>query len=174
MSTRVWTLFAAALAVGLSGCGSNQDVRQFSAEDNVTNTAPPAEHHHPEHGPNGGHIVVLGAHAYHAELVFDATTRNVTVHLLDHDMTAATPVADAGLTLNLEGSEPITFEASPIEGEPEGQTSRFTLSGDKLPEGVKGEEDLHGSLALTVGGEPHAGAISHAHDHEGGHDHKHE
>lgn len=181
MSFRHWSLCAAVLALSVSGCESKSATRQFGEADDVTNTAPPEAHAHPEHGPNGGHVVVLGDHAFHAELVFDSTSRDVTVHLLEHDMATATPVADATLTLNLEGAEPVSFEASPGEGDPEGQSSTFVLSGEKLPEAVKGEEDLHGSLVLTVGGQPHSGAISHeghddhGHGHEHGHDdHKHE
>jgi hypothetical protein len=165
-----------AVSLGLWGCGKKEEYRQFSDTDNVENTAPPAEHHHPEHGPNGGHVVVLGDHAYHAELVLDPTTLNVSVYLLEHDMATATPVADAGMLLKLEGAEPIALTAEPNDGDPEGKSSRFSVTGDKLPATVKGEEDLHGSLELTVGGQAHSGAIAHEHDHaEHGHDdHKHE
>ena len=168
MSLRFCLLSGAVLALSLSGCGAKPDARQFSEQDDVDNVAPPEAHHHPEHGPNGGHVVVLGDHAFHAELVFDADTRNVTVYLLEHDMATATPVADATMSLNLEGAEPVAFESAPADGDPEGQSSQFTLSGDKLPESVHDEEDLHGSLVLTVGGQDHSGMISHDHGH--GHD----
>jgi hypothetical protein len=180
MSMRVWSLLAV-FALGVWGCGGKEEYRQFSKDDNVENTTPVEEHHHPAHGPNGGHVAILGDHAYHAELVFDETSRNLTVNLLDHDMAKATPVADATLTLKLEGAEPIAFEATPVEGELAGQTSRFSLSGDKLPESVKTEDDLHGSLDLTVAGQSHSGSVAHHddhdhahedHDHEEGHEHK--
>jgi hypothetical protein len=178
MSMRVWSLLTVC-SLGVWGCGGKQELREFSEKDNVENTTPVEEHHHPEHGPNGGHVAILGDHAYHAELVFDETSRNVTINLLDHDMAKATPVADATLTLKLEGAEPIAFEASPVEGEPAGQTSRFTLAGDKLPEAVKTEDDLHGTLDLTVAGKSNTGSVAHHddhghddHAHEDGHDHK--
>ena len=159
-----------AVSLGLWGCGNKPEYREFSDKDNVENTAPAEEHHHPEHGPNGGHVVILGHDDYHAELLFDAANRNVTVMLLDHDMTTLTPV-EGVMVLKLEGApEPIAFESAPQEFDPAGQTSRFTLAGDKLPESVKAEEDLHGKLELTVAGTPHAGEIAHDHDHEG-HDH---
>lgn len=170
MSTRA-SLVLLVLSLGVWGCAPKPEVREFSDKDNVINTTPAEEHHHPEHGPNGGHVAVLGDHAYHAELVFDATSRNITIYLLEHDMATATPVADATLTLKLEGGEPIAFEASPLDGQPEGQTSRFTLAGDKLPETVKTEEDLHGTLDLTVGGKSNTGEIGHDHDHDHGHAH---
>ena len=81
------------------GVGEKEEYRQFSDQDNVENTSPPEAHHHPEHGPNGGHVVVLGDHAYHAELVFDPTTLNVSVYLLEHDMATATPVTDASMAV---------------------------------------------------------------------------
>lgn len=170
MSMRVWSLLAV-IALGTWGCAPKPELREFSEKDNVENITPVEEHHHPEHGPNGGHIVILGDHKHHAELVFDATSRDVTVYLLEHDMATATPVADATLTFKPEGGEPIAFTSSPKEGEPEGQSSRFTFTGDKLPEAVKTEEDLHGSLELATGGQTHAGEIGHDHDHDHGHAH---
>lgn len=171
MSTRA-TLWLAVVALGFWGCGERGEYRKFNEQDNVTNTAPPAAHEHAEHGPNGGHIVILGDHAYHTEVVFDATTRDVTVYLLDHDM-HATPVADAAVSLKLEGAEPIALAAQPLDGEPAGQSSRFKATGDKLPESVKAEEDLHGSIELTAGGQSQSGAISHDHGHEDHADHDH-
>jgi len=168
MSTRACSLLVV-ISLGVWGCSGKTEVREFSPQDNVENTTPVEEHHHPEHGPNGGHIVILGDHAHHAELVFDATSRNITVYLLEHDMATATPLADATLTLKIEGGEPIAFEVTPNTGDPAGQTSKFTLAGDKLPETVKTEEDLHGTLDLSVGGKSQSGTIGHADDH--GHEH---
>lgn len=163
-----------AVSLGLWGCGQKpEEYRQFSDKDNVENTAPPEEHHHPAHGPSGGHVVILGHDDYHAELLFNTANRDVTVTLLDHDMMTMTPVADGQMMLKLEGAEPIAFEASPQEADPPGQASRFTLAGDKLPESVKAEEDLHGKLELTVAGTPHSGEIAHEHAH-GADEHGHE
>lgn len=169
MSSRA-PLWMAVVSMGLWGCGDRGEYRTFDAKDDVTNTAPPEEHHHPEHGPHGGHVVVLGDHVYHAELAFDPATRNIDVYLLEHDMATPTPLADAALTLNLEGAEPITLAAAPLDGEPAGQSSRFSLSGDKLPDSVKSEEDLHGAITLTLAGQSHSGVISHEHGHDHAHD----
>ncbi|MFO1092355.1 MAG: hypothetical protein U0992_03445 [Planctomycetaceae bacterium] len=165
------TLWLAVVSLGLWGCGNRGEYRTFNEKDNVT-TPPPDAHGHDEHGPNGGHIVILGDHAYHTEVVFDPTTRDVTVYLLDHDM-HATPLADAAVSLKLEGAEPIALAATPLDGEPAGQSSRFKATGDKLPESVKTEEDLHGSVELTAAGQTQSGEISHDHGHDD-HDHAHE
>lgn len=167
MRTRNALLATAATCIWLWGCPARQEYREFTPQDDVTNVSP-HDHHH-AHGPHDGHLIELGDEAYHAELVMDSATRNVTVYLLGSDAATPHPVAEASLTLRLEGAEPLTFTATPQDGDPEGQSSRFELAGDALPAAVKTEEDLHGEIALSVGGETFSGAISHDHDH--GHAH---
>ena len=57
--------------------------------------------------------------------------------------------------------------------DPELQAFTDDLTGDKLPESIKSEDDLHGELELSIAGHSHAGSIGHehGHDHEGEHGH---
>jgi hypothetical protein len=155
------------------GCPSNEEYREFDEGDDVTNVTPVEEHAH-EHGPHGGHIIELGEEEYHAEVVVDEA-RKLTVYLLGPDAATAAPIAAESIAFelgDLDAPTVLTLNAVPLEGEPEGQSSRFEAAADALPESVHDIEELHGAVVVDVGGLSYVGALSHDHDH--GHDHDHD
>ncbi len=171
-----WRNSALALTVGLlaSGCtdaGKKDGFQDYKQADKTA--ASGHGHEHAEHGPHGGHLIELGDHEYHGEVVFDAKDKKVTVYLLGHELDKAQPIADKEITLNLmiDGkASPFVLKAAPLEGEPEGKSSRFELAGDlTVAEHIKDEEDLKGNLSVTIDGKPYSGDIEHDHDHD--HDH---
>ena len=106
---------------------------------------------HAEHGEDHGHAsphggVVKSAGDYHLELV-TGNEGALTLHVLGADEKVAHPIAATFLAAQAQPREggaftAVRFEASPLAGEPAGQSSRF---GATLP------ESLHGrALALTV------------------------
>jgi hypothetical protein len=168
-----WKLSAVPVVAALlivAGCNKPEDdFREFGAADDVTNTTPEPEH--PAHGPHDGHLIELGAEEYHGEVVMDAATRKITVYLLGPDAATAALIGEPSVTLNLKVGDaptPLTLAAAPQEGEAEGNSSRFEIAGESVPEAIKDEEDLHGDLVVTIEGKQYRGEISH--DHEG-HDH---
>lgn len=171
MNLRTSTLLIAWMPLVLTaGCGSGDDgFREFSDADNVENTNPPDVHPHPEHGPHEGHLVELGGEDYHAEIVFDHDARVLTVYLLGSDAASAMPIDTETVTLNLLVDEaPMILElpAAPLDGETEG-SSRFTVAGDVIPEAIRDEEDLEGSISVMIEGTQYRHEIGHEH---GGHD----
>lgn len=170
-----WKCSLPVLALGLTllcGCGGKEEYREFSDADNVTNTAG-HDHHHHHHdlGPNGGHLVELGDEQYHAEVLFDASDRSLTVYLLGPDAETAAPVAVEEITFTLDGGDApqtITLTASPVETDGENLASRFASEAGAVPETVRDAEDLHGSITAVIEGTSLTGAISHDHH---GHDH---
>ena len=183
MNIRLTTLLFAwmPLAFLAVGCGSGDDeLRTFSEADNVDNTDPPDVHEHATHGPNGGHLVELGGEDYHAEVVFDHDSRELTVYLLGSDAETAMPVSTETVTLNLQlddGPASVELASAPLEGEyfrADGTTSRFTASGDAIPEAIHDEEDVHGSVVVMIDGQQYRGEITHDHDHGDEHDHGHD
>lgn len=181
MNLRIATLLIAWTPPALFavGCGSgDEELRTFTEADNVENTDPPDVHHHAAHGPNGGHLVELGGEDYHAEVVFDHDARELAVYLLGSDAATAMPVATETVTLNLQlDGAPATVElvSAPLDGEAEG-SSRFTASGESIPEALHDEEDLQGSVVVMIDGTQYRGEITHDHDHGHAHgdDHAHE
>ncbi|WP_437204755.1 hypothetical protein [Planctomicrobium sp. SH664] len=125
------------------------------------------DHHH-DHGPHGGHIIELGEH--HGEVSF-STDRVLTLYILGADAKTAVPVADATAALHLHtGTEEKEYalKAAPLEGETDGKTSVFTVTG--LPDSIKDIEDVKGEIILTIAGKSVTAEL--AHDHHD--DHKHE
>jgi hypothetical protein len=142
--------------------------------------APVAEAEHEEHahehaaGPHGGDILELGE--YHGELVHDDAAGAVTVYILDGAATANVPVdaKEAVINITREGlGKQFTLAASPLEGEPEGWSSRFVSTEAELAKELDGEGTA-AVFAVSINGEPHRAMVEHAHDHDhdhGDHDH---
>ena len=128
------------------------------------------EHAHESGGPHGGTILELGE--YHGELVHDDATGTVTVYVLDGAVAENVPVdaKEAVINITREGlGKQFTLSASPMEGEPEGWSSRFVSSDAELAK----ELDNPGVAAVfvvSINGQQHHGMIEHQHD---DHDHDH-
>jgi hypothetical protein len=151
------------LALALVGCNSSAP------------TAPVAETEHAhEHtsGPHGGDILELGE--YHGELVHDDAAGTVTVYILDGAAAENVPVdaKEAVFNITREGlGKQFTLAAAPVEGEPEGFSSRFVSSEAELMTELD-NEGTAAIFAVTINGEPHNAMVEHHHDHD--HDHAHE
>ena len=141
----------------------------------------PIEEVHGTHkpGPHGGQLLDLGEHEYMAEVVFNEDApKSITVYLIEHDDNSKTVLsADEKLTINglkVDGQEiSLTLAAKPQEGDADGKTSRFEISGDDIPEGI---EDMHeledGRFSVMIDGKSYSGTIEH--DHDDDHDHEHD
>ncbi len=167
-----WKLqLATVVACGLMfGCGGGSDTgfTELQPEENVENT----EAHAHEHGPHGGHILELGDQ--HAEIAM-GTDRVVSVYLLGADAKTATPVANATAHLHLhigEAEEEVELTASPLEGEPEGQSSRFVSTAEAIPAAIADIEGIEGEVIVMIDGAEKMAEIGHDHGAEHA-DHKH-
>jgi hypothetical protein len=135
-------------------------------------------HGHPTEGPHHGALVELGNEEYHAEVVHDDATGTVTVYLLDSHAEKTVTTTATQATINLKhGDSPEQYKlaAQPEEGNPAGQTSRFTLTDKEL---VKHLDEVASAAKfnITIGDTPYSGVIpaddhaAHGHDHAGGAD----
>jgi hypothetical protein len=152
----------------IAGC--NSDESDFKKP---TPSSGPVEEVHGTHkpGPHGGQLLDLGEHEFMAEVVFNEDDpKSITVYLIEHDDTSKTVVSDDDkLTINglkIDGQETsLTLTANPQEGDADGKTSRFGLTGDGIPEGI---EDLHeledGTFSVMINGKSYSGTIEHDHD----------
>lgn len=178
-SVFAYSLFA--LSLINAGCGSNppskpapdkvakgnHDEHEHKKRDGH------AEHAHPEEGPHHGHLIELGNEEYHAELTHDDATHTVSVYLLDSAGKVAVPVEEPELARNLVvGGKPTQFKlaASPQEGDPAGQASRFVLTDEAAHEALETDKTT-GRLNVTINGKAYSGKVEHhAHDeHDKGH-----
>jgi hypothetical protein len=174
--TRFWmTLIACSLMTAV-GCNSESEFTDYEL-------APEGEHtheghdHHDHEGAHGGHVIEFdAAHAHHAELVFDETSRDITLYFYGAEIGSAHPAE--GLVVELEeGDEEIHLEvaAAPLDGETEEAASCYVVAGANVPEAIKSAEDLHGHFHVTLDGQDFKGDLSdhedHNHEHEEHHEH---
>ncbi len=149
----------------ITGCGGDKkDVPPKGNEQS---------HAHPTKGPHGGSLIELGKEKYHAELVHDEKTKDLTtIYLLDSAAKKAVPVDAKEMVINLthDGStEKFVLAASPDEGETGGKSSRFVLKNEELVEDLDAK-GTKATLSIKIEGKSFSGDIKHDHDHKG-HDH---
>jgi hypothetical protein len=150
--------------LALAGC-SGQNAEYHPVTKGVTVKAPPPHEH--EHGPHSGHLVELGEEEHHAEVVFDAKSAKLTIYILDSTAKKAEPIdaKDVALKLTIDGkSEGFKLSPVPDTGDPKGKSSRFELAGDPdIKAHIKDEEDLKGTVNVTIGNKNFSGDIKHEH-----------
>jgi len=159
----------------LTGVGCNGD-SQTSDTSGVETSPPPATvedaHAHPTHGPHDGDLIELGNEEYHAELVH-SEGEEILIYILGSDAKTAVPIEATDIVVNVvhDGNpEQFKLTASPNEGDPEGQSSRFTSSEAELSEHVH-EDGAAAKLVVLIDGKQYTGKIAHDHDHDHGHAH---
>ncbi len=164
---------AALVSVGLLGCADSGSGYQEVTPEAAKAAADSHDHDHSHaHGPNGGDLVELGDHSIHAEVVFDEGSGKFDVYLLGDDAKAAHPVSLTELTLSFahgDDSEDFTLAAAPLDGEPEGQSSRFSITSKEIAEEFH-EHSEGAHLHFSIDGKEYKGEVHHHHDHAG-HDH---
>ena len=190
-------MFSALLA--LVGCQpSDNEMREFdAAKDDVKIET---EGHHEHHAPHGGTLIELGDHEYNAELVIDDAQKSLALYVLDAHAEIPVPIEAKSLELILhieanehededhedEGKDDkdefakeavLTLTASPLEGEAEGTSSRFVVTGDAIPAETFAEHlHAHVHVQVTIAGKAYkatsdVGDEDHdEHDHDD-HDH---
>lgn len=162
-----------AFALVLTGCtGGDSTYTEVSHDESELATD---DHGHGSHGPNGGDIVELGNEEFHAEFVVDEAAHRMDVYILGSDAKTAKPIEATEISLGFkhgEAVEEFKLAAAPLEGEPEGQSSKFTLA-DAEAFGELHEHPEGATLSIAAGEVSLTGTVKHSHDHGDGHDDDH-
>lgn len=164
----------AAFALVLVGCtDSNSEFTEVSHDEPEIGHDDHSGHGHGHHGPNGGEIVEVGNEEFHAEVVVDESSHQIDVYILGSDAATAKPIAASEISLSFKhGDELEEFKltAAALDGEPEGESSKFTIADGELFEELH-EHSEGATLSFSAGGEELSGTVTHSHDH--GHSHGH-
>ena len=168
----------AVLALGIAGCTSDSGTDQTETMPPPTAGGPDhGAHAHPSEGPHHGDLVELGNEEYHAEVVHDAAVGTVTIYVLDGAAIEQVPIEATEITINAVHDrmpEQFLLTASPDVGDPDGMSSRFVSTDNKLA-GHLDKEGANPRLVLKINGKSYRGLIAHDHDHgdhaHGEHDH---
>lgn len=167
--------FAVCAALAFAGCGESPPPNVLPAEAGHTEGdghAPgeaghaEAGHAHPTEGPHQGHLIELGEEEYHAELAHDEATKTVTIYLLDKEAKAPVAIGDSEITLNLVvDGQPmqVKLTAAPQEGDAAGESSRFSITDEKVLEALEAPKTT-GQINLMIAGKEYTGKVEH-HEH---------
>lgn len=160
-----------AVAVTATGCGPTATTPTKAGDPK--GVTPPKADDHEDHdhgpGPHGGTIIEFGKH--HAEFCVDHDKKQVTIYILSGNLKKAVPIPAEKLLLSIKSPQfQVDVKASPLEGEPKGQSSRFVATHDNFGK----EQDFEGTLSGEIEGKPYLGDFRHKHseDEHKGHDHK--
>jgi len=176
----ILTMAATGCLIASVGC------KQQSTTTSSTTTTPSAEddhgHDHPhgdstDHsvgghghgaGPHDGTIADWGGGKFHVEFTVDHEKQQATVHVLGSDEKTATPIDADSIELSITDPQmQVTLTADPQEGDPEGKSSRFVGTHEKLAV----VQEYAGTMTGVVDGTPYSADFQEqAH---GGHGHSH-
>ena len=167
MQTGKWLASFALAAFSVVGCEDTSYQEYTKAPLNELHEHDHAHDHGAEAGVHGGHILEIDdAHAHHAEMVFDESSRDVTLYFYGGEVGVAKAASELTFEIERDGKEVVLeSKASPLEGETEATCSRYVVAGTQLPEAIKSEEQLDGHFHVMIDGKEFTGAF-HAHSHD--------
>jgi hypothetical protein len=160
---RVFKTLILASLIGFVGCNQpaepSKKTPNQSASDHGHDHGPGGHDHSEEGhahgaGPHEGTVADWGGGKYHVEFTVDHDKQQATVYILGSDEKTATPIDAESIELSIKEPEmQVTLQASPQEGDPEGKSSRFIGTHEKL--GVV--QEYAGTLTGVVEGTPYSG-----------------
>lgn len=156
------------LLVVLSGCkqsGSTSTPDQSASSDSAADdhghnqaNRDPHDHSVEGHahgvGPHDGVIADWGGGQYHVEFTVDHGKQQATVYVLGSDERTPTPIDAESIELSVTDPEmQVVLIADPQEGDPQGKSSRYVGTHEKL--GVV--QEYAGTMTGVVDGTPYSG-----------------
>lgn len=169
-----------AFALVLTGCtDGSSEFTEVSHDEPEVGHDDHSGHGHGAHGPNGGDIVEVGNEEFHAEVVVDEDEQRIDVFILGSDAKTAKPIAASEIAISFKHGEEVEefkLAASALDGEAEGQASKFSITDEELFEELH-EHSEGATLTFADGDQTLTGTVKHSHSHDhghGDHDHGHE
>ncbi len=149
----VWTICRIAFIVFVAGCG-NKEGNPPSNATASTATNPSHDSTNPQTRPHGGQILEIGdTREFHAELVFDSNTRNITLYFYGAEVGTPHPASELIFEPEVGGKAVIlAADPSPLDGESAETCSRYVVQGNKLPSEITTTEQLEGHFHVTLNG----------------------
>jgi hypothetical protein len=157
-------LFAACLtAFASTGC-------QTQTEPPTDTAAPPAPadaHHGHDHsvaGPHGGHLIVLGQEAFHAEWTHDDDDGRLTVYILDSEMQEVVPISASQIEIERTiGEDTQSFALEAVEQPSAGPGPyQFEIVDKSLIEALKAVgHGVEATLIVEIEGQVYRSTFEH-------------
>ena len=165
-------VLALLLLLNLSGCTSKTtpiDTQSTANSDNHEGH----DHHDHDHetlGPNGGHVLELGDHQYHAEWTHDDETKEIVVYVLDkgikQPVQAAADGAKITVAIEKQGAKNYVLEAVEANEEEPPTATKFRIIDSNLLTSIKMGKGVYATLSVVIDGTEFTTKIEHhAHGH---------
>ena len=176
------TLLGLAVGVLAAGCGPNSAATTTATTTTTTTTTQTGQgpgggaQAHPDEGPHDGHLIELGDHEYHAELMHQHDSHTVAVFLFDGHVENPVAIAEPEITIQLlHDGEYVTYSLKAVAepGVAEGKASQFRCVDEELCHAIGEDEELKGSLQVTIDGKQYTGKIAASHGGDADHPHPH-
>lgn len=154
------------LLVGCGGPNSAPETTDKTDDQQQQSNNDDAGDHHAA-GPHQGLVTDLGNGEYHAELVYDAETKQATVYLLDKDAAKPVSIDAAEVIINLKhDGKPtqIKLAAAPQEDDSDAQSSRF-VSDDEAASELHNPAAAEAQLVVKIGKKSYRGQWTAGHAH---------
>jgi hypothetical protein len=166
---KLTTLLTVACLISAVGC--QEQARAPQATPAAAGTEDDHGHAHDGHGagPHGGTLADWGGGKYHVEFTVDHDKKETIVYVLGSDEKTPAPVKTVDGKMLLTINEPVfqvELQATPLEGENEGMSSRYVGQHENL--GIVRE--FAGSMSAEIDGTPYAGDFKE--EPHGAHEHK--
>ena len=145
----VVSLIAIGCGPSKSGDKSAEEIKKVGVKDH-DHDSHQGGHTHYGAGPHGGSLIELGGDDYHAELVLDRGAHAIRIFLLKSDAKTPLVTKSAEATITLDKDQKLLLKATPLEGETEGQSSRFELVDDVFVHKLVDSGYLHGDLSIQI------------------------
>jgi len=129
-------------------------VASCSKEQHTEPTKAAAAHAH--EGPHGGHILEVGDHIAHLEVIHDESTGKMTIYVLGPDAKSAFTGAKAPQVKLTTDAGPKVLATKPVGGEP---------GGFSVTDAVLKAHGPEGRISLEIGGKVYNPELEHDHDH---------
>ena len=155
-----WALLLSGTTLLLSACSDDP-----KPEKPPTTEKPEHADAHPTEGPHHGSLIELGNEEYHAELVHDEKTGEITIYILDGSAKELVPIDATEIVINAKHDgkpEQFPLTAQPSETDPDGKSSRFVSTDEELAHHLD-ESDADARLVLKIAGRSYNGKIEHDH-----------
>lgn len=147
-------ILAAAL---LSGCTGSEQPAETPPVKPAASPPGDAGHDHDHHhaaGPHDGTLVDWGGGKYHVEFTVDHDKKEAVVYILGGDEKTPVPIKSATLLLSITDPDfQVELKARPLDGEPDGMSSRFGATHDSLGK----VQEFQGTISGEVDGTPYVG-----------------
>lgn len=166
---RNWTIVVIVASIGL-GC-SNEHGTKSAPPKPAADSASVRDNAHPAHGsrgPHGGDVIELGNDEYHAELVHDDQTNDVTIFILDGAAKNAVAIEATEVVIHLKHEgDPVQYKlaAKPQDTDSPGKSSRFVSEKNEELGHALVEVGAAPRLHVTIGGKAYSGKFEHDHKH---------